>query len=113
MNNSYITRRIDDLGRVHIPREVREKLEISQGDEIELSIENGTICLRKKIKTRYDRIRSMSIDEMAEEITLKLAAHLNKYSVALGNDFMELTLEDKNKTVELWKQYLKSEVEEE
>lgn len=39
-----IIRRIDDLGRVVIPREIRNKLGIREGMPLEISLENGGVC---------------------------------------------------------------------
>lgn len=42
-----IVRQIDSLGRIVIPKELRRTLEISEGDSLELFIEDTTIILRK------------------------------------------------------------------
>lgn len=46
MKATGIVRRIDDLGRVVIPREIRRSLGIKEGDPLELyTVENG-VCFR-------------------------------------------------------------------
>lgn len=40
-------RRIDDLGRVHIPKNVRLSLGINYGDVISISVSGASIILRK------------------------------------------------------------------
>lgn len=42
-----IVRRIDDLGRVVIPREVRRSMGISDGDPLEIECKDGKIILTK------------------------------------------------------------------
>lgn len=42
-----IIRRVDDLGRFVLPKDVRKKLNIRTGDYLELSIENNTIQMKK------------------------------------------------------------------
>lgn len=42
-----ITKKIDSLGRVVIPKSVRDKLRIFEGDELEIAIIDGWIGLRK------------------------------------------------------------------
>lgn len=42
-----IVRQIDSLGRIVIPKELRRTLDISEGDSLELFIEDNTIILRK------------------------------------------------------------------
>ena len=40
-------RRIDDLGRIQIPKEFRERLNIEAGQELELVLLNGLIVVLK------------------------------------------------------------------
>lgn len=40
-------RKMDNLGRVVIPQELRKSLGIQGGDELELRVENGGLLLRK------------------------------------------------------------------
>jgi transcriptional pleiotropic regulator of transition state genes len=40
-------RKIDDLGRVVIPKEMRKKLEIADGDLLEISMSGNKIIMRK------------------------------------------------------------------
>ncbi len=42
-----IVRQIDSLGRIVIPKELRRTLDISDGDSLELFIEDNTVILRK------------------------------------------------------------------
>lgn len=45
--NTGIIRRIDELGRVVIPMEIRKTLEISKSDYIEISMQGEQIILNK------------------------------------------------------------------
>ena len=47
MKATGIVRRIDELGRVVIPREVRERFHIKDGDPLEIFTEGNKIVLRK------------------------------------------------------------------
>lgn len=47
MKNTGIVRRIDDLGRIVIPREIRHTLNIKEGDPIEIYTDKGGIFLQK------------------------------------------------------------------
>lgn len=48
MNNTFIIRRIDDLGRIVIPKEVRRELHLNAGDQLAISVrESGEIVMRK------------------------------------------------------------------
>ena len=56
MKATGIVRRIDDLGRVVVPKEIRRTLKIREGDPIEIFTEkDGEIILRK-----YSQIGEMS-----------------------------------------------------
>lgn len=45
MKATGIVRRIDDLGRIVIPKEIRLHLGIKEGDPLELYYDNGGVCL--------------------------------------------------------------------
>ena len=47
MISSGIIRRIDELGRIVIPKEIRKKLHIRTGDNLEILVENDDILLKK------------------------------------------------------------------
>ena len=47
MKETGIVRRVDDLGRFVIPKEVRRTLGIREGDELELFVDNGKVILQK------------------------------------------------------------------
>lgn len=49
MKSTGIVRRIDDLGRVVIPKEVRRTMHIKEGDPLELFMEGEYVCFK-----RYD-----------------------------------------------------------
>lgn len=57
MKATGIIRRIDDLGRVVIPKEIRRSMKIREGDPLEIYTDtNGTVCFRK-----YSPIGEMDI----------------------------------------------------
>jgi AbrB family transcriptional regulator (stage V sporulation protein T) len=47
MKATGIVRRIDDLGRVVIPKEIRRTMRIREGDPLELFFEDGRVLLKK------------------------------------------------------------------
>ena len=47
MKSTGIVRRIDELGRVVIPREIRERYHIKNGDPLEIFTEDDKIVFRK------------------------------------------------------------------
>ena len=57
MKATGIVRRIDDLGRVVIPKEIRRSLKIREGDPLEILIEKNCVCFKK-----YSTLGSFSED---------------------------------------------------
>lgn len=50
MKATGIVRRIDDLGRVVIPKEIRRSMRVKEGDPLEIYTTNdGGICLKKYV----------------------------------------------------------------
>lgn len=47
MKATGIIRRIDDLGRIVIPKEIRRSMGIREGDAMEIFLEDNRICLEK------------------------------------------------------------------
>ncbi len=47
MKATGIVRRVDDLGRIVIPKEVRRQLGISEGTPMELYMEDGKVIFQK------------------------------------------------------------------
>jgi len=46
-----IVRKIDDLGRIVIPAEMRRVLGVQEGDELEISLDGDHIAIRPRIPT--------------------------------------------------------------
>lgn len=47
MKTTGIVRRVDDLGRIVIPKEIRRSLHIREGDPLEIFIENEAVCFMR------------------------------------------------------------------
>ena len=62
MKSTGIIRRIDDLGRIVIPKEIRKNLRIKEGDNLEVFIEEENIILKK-----YSMMNK--INDLAQELT--------------------------------------------
>lgn len=63
MKETGIVRRLDDLGRLVIPKEIRKMYKMKEGDSIEIYISNNTICIRKYDETSsfYEQIEKMCV----------------------------------------------------
>lgn len=47
MKSTGIVRKVDDLGRIVLPKELRKLLHISERDPLEIFVDNGYIMLQK------------------------------------------------------------------
>lgn len=62
MKATGIIRRIDDLGRIVIPKEIRKNLRIKEGENLEIFVQNEEVVLRK-----YSMMNK--INDLAQELT--------------------------------------------
>lgn len=53
MKATGIVRRIDDLGRVVIPKEIRRTMRLQEGDPLEIYINEGAVCFKKYDTGKY------------------------------------------------------------
>ena len=85
MKATGIVRRIDDLGRVAIPKEIRRSLRIREGDPLEIFIDQmdgqPVICFRKYKTNFLDQLTSLADtinDEMVESATYEQMKEIHK-----------------------------------
>ena len=84
MKATGIVRRMDDLGRIVIPKEIRRSMNWAEGDAIEMYVdtENNALALKKynadTLYTKIEELRRQAFDEMAlpdyDEVKEKLKA---------------------------------------
>lgn len=67
MNNTGLMRRIDDLGRVVIPKEIRRKMGIQEGDPLEIYTEGTMVCFAPYNPTdRIITILESAIEDLSD-----------------------------------------------
>lgn len=59
MRATGIVRRMDDLGRVVIPKEIRRTMNLREGDPLEIYTEKGVVCFKK-----YSPIGELDLDTL-------------------------------------------------
>lgn len=60
-----IVRRIDDLGRVVIPKEIRRNLGIREGDPLEIFLHEDCVCFKKYSINKLEKV-SDAFKELAD-----------------------------------------------
>ena len=78
MKATGIIRRIDDLGRVVIPREIRRSLKIREGDPFEIFLEKDCVCFKK-----YSALGLFSEDIL--RVAQDMAQRTFKHQIAIYN----------------------------
>lgn len=83
MKATGIVRRIDDLGRVVIPKEIRRSLKIREGDPLEIFIENNCVCFQK-----YSALGSLAEEPL--QIAIKMASNSGLRPIAIYDTTVKL-----------------------
>lgn len=86
MKATGILRRVDDLGRVAIPKEIRKGCGIAEGDPLEIFIDHDTkmICLQPYEKKSVTNILIEAIQEVEKCKGFGEAEHLRAVLVRNG-----------------------------
>lgn len=65
MKATGVVRRVDDLGRIVIPKEIRRNLRIRDGESLEIFVDNNDIVLKKfSIMKNVDEYASNLVDSL-------------------------------------------------
>ena len=87
MNTTGIIRRVDDLGRVVIPKEVRRKVGISEGTPMEIFVSAEGIMLKKyhtenELLNMTEALEDMCVD-LGPEKTGNIRSHIREIQILL------------------------------
>ncbi len=89
-----MTRRIDELGRLVIPKEIRKNLKIKDNDQVEISVIDNKIILSKYENLNKDQIISNLISVLKKTINKNIfftsRDKIIDYSLVNKNDKIEL-----------------------
>ena len=98
MKATGIVRRIDDLGRIAIPKEIRRQLKIRESDPVEIFLSGDGEIILKPYRTDYILRKADDWEEL-EDPQGKVIAQGHRLSAeeilsALGVDFQMQTLKE-------------------
>ena len=98
MKATGIIRRVDDLGRVVIPKEIRRQLKIGESDPLEIFLSGDGEIILKPYRTDYILRKADDWEEL-EDPQGKVIAQGHRLSAeeilsALGVDFQMQTLKE-------------------
>ena len=60
MRATGIVRRVDDLGRVVIPKEIRRSMGIKEGEPLEIYLENDAVIFRRYSYNLVDEVKRVA-----------------------------------------------------
>lgn len=93
MKATGIVRRIDDLGRIVIPKEIRRNLGIREGDPLEIFLHEDSVCLKKyttdKLEKVYDAFKEL-VDFAEEEGGLYMKTMVSELQVEVEEKLKEI-----------------------
>lgn len=88
MKATGIVRRIDDLGRVVIPKEIRRTLKIREGDPLEIFLEKDCVCFKRYSALGYLSEETLRVAQtMAQRTFNHQIAIYDRDSKISGPDF--------------------------
>lgn len=73
-----IVRRVDDLGRIVIPKEIRRRLNIIEGDPLELFIDNDAVVFKKYLDEQPLEALKKIMRNYSEELPPDIMHELDK-----------------------------------
>lgn len=76
MKETGIVRRIDDLGRIVIPKEIRRSLKIREGDPLEIFLEKDFVCFK-----RYSALNSLDDKVLRNALTMATNSGLRPIAI--------------------------------
>lgn len=90
MITSGITRKIDELGRIVLPKEIRKTLNINTGDDFQIFLEEDKIILQ-----RYQRLKNIEkelikiINLFKEELEYKIYLVINNHEITTNQNLVK------------------------
>lgn len=86
MKQTGVTRRIDELGRIVIPKEIRKNLKIRDNDELLINVSNDNIVLSKYEKFSEDEVLKTLIKSFSKEIKVNIVITSKDKVIVSSND---------------------------
>ena len=100
MKATGIVRRIDDLGRVVIPKEIRRQMKIKEGDPLEIFIDGKMVCFQpyNPIETEQWEVALRIAKTMLKNIKFAI---LNSYGEVMGANTKEVVIDNEKYFTEI------------
>lgn len=80
------TRRIDNLGRIVIPMDLRRKLNIETGDDLDIQLNGNTIVVKKASNNPVDELKTVIEKQDDKELKAELLDVLSSHTRSIKTD---------------------------
>lgn len=99
--NTGVVRKIDELGRIVIPKEIRKTLNIRNGEDVQIYIENNKIILKKYERLLTIKDKAQKYLNEFKKITDSLIVITDKDKVISSNDnsYIDKYIDSKTKSI--------------
>ena len=85
--STYIIRKIDDLGRIVLPKDLRKALNINSGDDFQITIDNDKIVLEKFSRLeKYEDTINTIINCFYSVTNYKIYVSINNKIINFNNE---------------------------
>lgn len=113
MKSTGVIRRIDELGRIVIPKEIRKNLNIREGENLEIIIDNENIILTKHSPlVTIESIINKLTDNLSEVITdTILITDREKVVSSTNNEYLNNNIESFTTFIDNREQYISKELD--
>ena len=81
MSELYINKKIDSLGRIVIPKEIRKKLHIIENENLDISLDDNQVIIKKSSEDLFDKkIYELVISSIRKTYNIEIGIfNTNKY----------------------------------
>lgn len=86
MKNTGVIRKIDELGRIVIPKEIRKTLNIGTGEDLQIYVDNESIVLKKYIKMLSLKEKSYQLIKEISKFTSSLIYVSDKNNIIVSSN---------------------------
>lgn len=92
MKATGVVRKIDELGRIVIPKEIRRTLNINDGEEVEIFVDNDSIILKKFY-------RLLTLKELVQKYIERMEKYINCDLIITDREKIILSLKEQYKAL--------------
>ena len=117
MESTNIVKKIDELGRIVLPKEIRKKLKLRTDDFLEIYVDNDLLCLKKYSKIKSLKSFAQQLTDVLYSYTQKEILIADKYNIIaytgtdkkeyIGKEISDKLLESINRRDSIMQNHIK------